>query len=319
MIPNLALHSGATMETHMSIARTLSLAAVLSAPLFAQDAQKHLLRYRFQAGQTWDVLIEQEMKMAMDMGGQAMNTTMLMSMFTANKVAKVEDGKASLEQKITRIKAKMDMGIMNVDFDSADPDSDAGMMGPLADLVDSVAKVSLTANGKMGDVKLSDALKDQMAQSGMDLKQMMSQASVELPEKPIAIGESWTTKSTVKLGQMGETTSEVVNKLISVDNDYFVLEQTVKVDTSETEMPGGMELEDLTMKGTNKISFATGMSREMNMLTKMAMSGQADMEMEMKMTMKPAPKKKAKKDAEEAVKEEVVKTETVKETAGAGK
>lgn len=275
----------------MSYARTLSFALLLAAPVLAQEGEpkKHLLRFNFKADHAWSTVVEQKMKMSMNMGGQDMNTTMDMKMFMSHKILGVEGNKADIEQEITRVLVKMDNPMMAVDYDSSNPESDPGMAGPVADMVGSKSKLTLTDTGKLEDVELDESLEESAGQ-GVDMKSMMKQSSVELPEGPVAIGETWVVEQKMPLGQLGETVTKVTNKLVSIDDDFFVIEQDVKVDVSEMEMPGGMTVDDVKMKGTNKVNRKTGMTEEVNMSTKMKFTGQMDMTMDMTMVIKPAPK-----------------------------
>jgi len=275
-------------------ARVLPLALVLAVPAFAQDQDKpkHLLRFNFKAGTVANQVMTQEMKMSMDMGGQAMNTNMTMNMFQTYTVKAVEGNKASIEQKITRVKAVMDNPVMQVDYDSADKDSDPGMLEGLADLVGQKISMKLSDQGKTSDVKIPDDVADATGAGGVDLEQMMSQVVTNLPEKPVSIGDTWVVNQKMPLGQMGESDTKVTYKLLAVNDKEIVLEQKLDMDLSEMEMPPGMEIKDVKASGKITLNRLTGLPKTMNLDMKMDMTGQMSMKMDMKMTMKPAPAKK---------------------------
>ena len=288
----------------MLTARILPLALVLAAPAFAQDQDKpkHLLRFNFKAGTVARQVMTQDMTMTMNMGAQDMVTKMTMNMFQTYTVKSVEGDKAQLEQKITRVKAVMDNPMMQVDYDSADDESDPGMLEGLADLVGQTIAMKLDSKGKTSDVKIPEDVADATGAGGVDLEQMMSQVVTSLPEKPVAIGDTWKVTQKMPLGQMGETDTEVTYKLLGINDKEIMLEQKLKLDLSEMEMPGGMEIKDVKASGKITLNRATGLPKTMTLNMTMDMAGQMSMKMDMKMSMKPEPAKKPapKKDAKKA-------------------
>ena len=277
----------------MSFVRTLPLTLLLAASAVAQE--KHLLRFKFVPDTVVHYSMSQEMDMSINMGAQDMSTKMNMQMFMTTKVKGVKDDAADLEQEITRVKAVMNNPMMNVNFDSDDEDSDPGMLEGMADMVGTKTTMRLSSAGKMLDFAMSEELAEEAEQAGMDLKQMMSQSVTSLPEQPVAIGETWTNTMKMPMGQMGELDMQIENKLVAVDDKHIVVDQVIKVDTTEVEMPGGMALESVEAKGTSKIDRRIGMPAELTMNMRMKMSGQMTMTMDMKQTIRPAaaPAKKA--------------------------
>ena len=72
----------------MPIARSLSLAALLLAPAFAQAPAKpkHLLRFNFQAGQTVSQVMTQEVTMKMNMGAEDLVTKTTTNTYTTRTI-----------------------------------------------------------------------------------------------------------------------------------------------------------------------------------------------------------------------------------------
>ncbi|MCK5942379.1 MAG: hypothetical protein KAI24_10450 [Planctomycetes bacterium] len=281
----------------MSIARVLPLALVLASTAFAQDQEKpkHLLRYNFKAGTVVNQIVSQDMTMTMNMGAEDMVTKMTMNMFQTTTLKSVEGDTAQLEQHITRVKAVMDNPMMSMDYDSADEDSDPGMLEGLADLVDQKTSMKLTDRGKLSDIKMPEGMNEA---GGVDIKQMMSQSVTQMPDEPVAIGDTWTVDQKMPLGQMGDAQTKVTYKLIAVTDKQIVLEQKLDMDLSEMEMPGGMEVKDVKAGGKIIINRLTGLPMSMTMDMKMDMTGQMNMKMNMQMSIKPAPEKPAKKDGD---------------------
>ncbi|HHH29675.1 MAG TPA: hypothetical protein ENK57_15205 [Polyangiaceae bacterium] len=285
----------------MSLTRTVSLALALTVPAFAQGPKKHLLVYRFEPGAVMHYESVQNMTMTMVMGEQDIETKMTMAITTSTKVKSVKDGNGVLEQEITRVRAKMDNPMMSIDYDSDDEDSDPGMMQGLDEIAGGKTTMTLSEHGQVTKFEPSEDIADDLESSGVNLEQLMSQSIARLPEKPVAIGESWTTKQDLPLGQMGDTESEITYKLLAVDGNFIMVEQTMKIDASELELPGGMEVTEIKAKGQSTIDLRTGLPTEMTMTMEMAMTGQMDMSMQVKQTIKlvPAPKKKPAEAKEE--------------------
>lgn len=282
----------------MSIVRRLSLAILLAAsPAIAQE--KHQLRLRFVPDTVVHYVMKQDMDMSMNMGGQDMGTKMKMQMFMTTKVGKVEGNTAELTQEITRVKVEMTNPMMGgINYDSADEDSDPGMLQGLEEMVGQKIKVKIDDMGKLVDFKMEGEGAEAAEKSGVDLKQMMSQSLVMLPAEPVGINETWQSETKMAMGEMGELDVKVTNKLLTVAKDNFSVEQVMSIDASDVEMPGGMKVESMESKGTSKVDLRTGMPSEMQTEMKMKMSGAMAMSMTVKQTVEPAPAPEPKKTDE---------------------
>lgn len=282
----------------MSIVRHLPLAFLLAtAPAIAQD--KHQLRLRFVPDTVVHYVMKQDMDMSMNMGGQDMGTKMKMQMFMTTKVGKVEGNTAELTQEITRVKVEMKNPMMGgINYDSADEDSDPGMLSGLEEMVGQKIKVKIDDMGKLVDFKMDGEGAESTEKAGVDLKQMMSQSLVMLPAAPVGIDETWQSETKLPMGQMGDMDVKVTNKLLNVDKDHFTVEQVMNIDASDVEMPGGMKVDSMESKGTSKVDLRTGMPSEMTTELKMKMSGAMAMSMTVKQTVEPAPAPEPKKTEE---------------------
>lgn len=275
----------------MFTARILPLALVLAVPAFAQDQdkKKHLLRFNFKQGAVANQVMTQDMTMNIDMAGQEIATKMTMNMFQTYTIKSVKGNKAEIEQKITRVKAKADSPMMQVDYDSSKKDSDPGMLEGLADLVGQKTMLTLDDRGKTSDVKIPDDMKNA---GGVNMEEMLSQIVTSMPEQPIAIGETWTVKQDLPLGQMGDTPAEVTYKLVSVNEKLVVLEQALKINLDDMKAPGGMEVKSVKANGKITLDRATGLPKTSTLNMQMEMGSQMGaMKMDMVLTMKPAPAK----------------------------
>lgn len=268
--------------------RILPVVLALAAPAFAQEdaKKKHQLRFNFKEGAVAKQVLSQDMTMTMSMGAEDMVTKMNMSMFQTFTVKSVKDGKAELEQKVTRVKAVMDNPMQQIDYDSAKEGSDPDMLEGLADMVGQTFGLKLTDRGEISDIKVPE---DAGGEGGVDVEQMTTQIFNQLPAEPVAIGDTWTVDQKMPLGQMGESDTKVTYKLVSVSDSEIVLEQTFAMDLDAMEMPGGMTVESAKATGKVTLDRRSGLPKSKTMDMMMVMDGPMAMEMELKLTMKPAP------------------------------
>lgn len=270
---------------------------LVTAPLSAQE--KHTLRFQFVQGTTTWMLLNQEMQMHMNMGGQDVNTTMSMQMWSEMKVLEVKDGVGTVETTFRRVKVLSENPMMQVDYDSDVKDSDPGQFESLSEMIGKGSKVKIDASGKVLDMTMDEGLDEEMKTAGMDLKQMFQQGITVLPAEAIAIGDSWASELEMPMGQMGKMKAVTTNKLKAVEGTIITLEQDIKMDTASVKMPGGMKMDVTKSKGSNKIDLKTGSPVEMvmDMEMDMVMGEQMTTKMVIKQSMKqvppPAPKKAA--------------------------
>lgn len=269
--------------------------ALLAGSVHAQDASKHLLRLNFQKGSVQKLEMTSVMDMNMDMGGQSMNMAMDMTMFLSSKVKDVQDGVATLEQSITRMKIKMENPMMGtIDFDSADEEADPGPMGDMAAMVGEVVLVKMSDRGEISDVQLPESYLEKL--SGMmdeaEVEGIFSRPAVVLPEGPIAVGESWDYKTDMPMGGgMGDLQIAVQNKLVKFENGVATIDQKYKLKAEDLQSPmgGEMKFEAKDTEGMVELNTKTGFVDGSKMSLNMTMDGGAmKMVIGMTMTMKKA-------------------------------
>lgn len=140
---------------------------------------------------------------SMVMAGQEIKTVMKMDAVTNQKVTAGEEGGVSVEQAVSSMKMDLNAGGMAMVFDSENPE------GPLAAMFEPLLEAKTTmVLGKDGEVLKVDAPvvpgmenlgmgREELAQSAREMADMM-------PNKEIAVGESWTSKSLLPTGGMTE-------------------------------------------------------------------------------------------------------------------
>jgi hypothetical protein len=241
--------------------RTLLCAFTLACslvPLTAQDTRttpKHLLRYAFEQGKTVHAVTTQHMTMKMDLRGKPMETAMDMQLFESMTVAELKDGRARIVGRTDRIKvvAKMS-GDADVDYDSDVEGSDAGPLGGIADLVGKEMEIEFDDRGKGGAVKLPEELKHLTSRS-VDLEEVMQQQFHELPDAPVAVGDTWENETEMALGT-GKSKVKVKSKLLEVANGKAKIEMQMLVDLDAREVPGGMKMTVEKATGTMMLDLA---------------------------------------------------------------
>lgn len=271
----------------MSIARSLPLAALLLAPAFAQAPAKpkHLLRFNFQAGHTLSQVMTQEVTMKMNMGAEDLVTTTTTNTYTTYKVRSVEGDTASFENTMTRVTAVMDSPMEKVDYDSDNDESRPGSLEALAEMVGETVTLKMSDRGAVSEVVLPDSIKEL---NGIDFEQMMSQIVHQMPDHPVAVGESWSVDQDIPMGQMGDADAVLTYKLIRVTDAEYVFDQALKLDAASIKLPPQMELQDIQASGKVTISRSCGMPTSMSMTMTMLVDGPLKMEMIMTQELKPA-------------------------------
>ena len=273
----------------MRFVRTLPLTLLLAVPAVAQE--KHQLRLNFAPGTTMHYVMSQDVDMKMNMGAGDMGTKMTMKMFMSNAVKGVKGNTATIEQQLTRIVAKADSPMMKVDYDSSDEDSDPGMLESMADMVGQKTTLNLTDQGKIGNIEMDEQAADRAKRAGVNMKDALSNSIMQLPENPVAIGETWETTQSLPMGQGGKINAKSVNELVAVDDKFFTVKTKMVIDLDSAEMPPGGEIQKFEGAGVSKIDRRTGMPAEldMTMKMKMVMGGQMTTEMTMKQSIRPTP------------------------------
>ena len=237
------------------------LVLVLAPFAFAQEAapaQKHLLRMAHAVGKPAFYCQSTQMTSKVKMGERDVEMQQSTSMWYSATATKVEGGKATIEQAYLRVKAKAG-GMMNAEFDSADPESDGGALRQLEDLVGESITLVMDDRGGVSETKPSAGFPQRvLEQSGSDLENVLSQFVPQFPDQPIAIGEAWTTEMSLPMGQMGTAVCSITNKLTAIDKGIARVEQSYTIDTSSVQLPGGTKMESEGGAGFTNVDLATG-------------------------------------------------------------
>lgn len=277
----------------------LATAFLLAVTAIAQDAttprkatqdqvkpvQKHMVRFSFKQGATRYSIIDITMTMAINIGAKDLTTKVKTTMWTTTTVKATKGNTADVEQKVTRIKVVADSLMMKVNYDSDDSDSDPGPMEGLEELVGETSKMRLTDRGKVLDIQVPDAASNMQA-SSIDLNELIKSTVTELPDLPIAIGDTWKIKQEVPIGE-AKADGVMHYKLLSINKQAIKLQQRLEVDTTKVQIPGFNEY-TMAITGTLHLDLMTGAPIKMNMAAKTAMKGATEVTVEMQQQIKPA-------------------------------
>lgn len=221
---------------------TVAALLVVAAPASAQTT----LRYKFKQGEKLEYAIENKMSMRLDIGGgKDLEMGVHQTMDMAWNVLSVDsDGKAKINQKLTRMQFSMDTPMGKVEYDSKTgklPEGQVGeAIGPIFQALSGL-EVTLTMDprGEISEVKIPEKLLKMLKAPQLPgvgemftedgLKRMMGQSVLPLPMEAVGKGKTWnqTLKFKAAFGEM------------KMDNTYTYEGPVQK---------GGKRLEQIAMK-----------------------------------------------------------------------
>ena len=190
----------------------LFLIVVASTPFaMAQD----LLRWKLGANDELKYHVAQTQKMKQQFGTNSQTTTVQQAMSMLWAVDSVSNnGLAKMQQRVERVRLKIDSGRGVVEFDTQEPAPPedpllAAMTSSLQKIVGKNFQVTMTNQGNVQDVVVPDDLL-QALQTGVGanagginpetIKQMMKQSPITLPETAVQPGYKWASERSVDLG-----------------------------------------------------------------------------------------------------------------------
>ncbi len=226
---------------------TLLVCLLIAAPALAQDTVD--LKPKFQPGTHWLTNFS-NIQQTIKMGDQTMEQTINMMMVMKMDISEADaEGNRTAKLTYERIVQNMDMmgGQMKMSFDSDKPDNNSPLAMAMKPLTGAVFTMTIDKNHKITEVKGFEELVADMQKknpqaanmlkqmedsfSGDQLKQMIGQSAQGMPEKPVAVEESWQQKIEMPMPQIGE---------MELNIDY-VLEDIVEKE--------GRKLAEITFKG----------------------------------------------------------------------
>ena len=196
---------------------------LLAISFHCMGADTYTLKYNLEKGKTYKQHSITEMNMKMNAMGQDMEINMIMSIDINYDVTdKTSDG-YELQMSYRRIKINMTSQTAYIlDSDSTGNASDKNNAELLRSLIDVPIDIQMTEQGKVTSVKGVDKLMEKInTTSNQQFKQMFSQQFSEttiqqmieqfssyLPDKPVAINDSWNVDNTINANGV-----DIINKI----------------------------------------------------------------------------------------------------------
>ena len=184
----------------------------------SQAKAQTLLRYKFKPGDKLRYQMEQKMNMVMTVMGNNVTMDMTQTVDMTWDIKSVDqDGKAKMTQKFDRMRFTMSgpPPVGKVEYDSKEGKLPEGLIGQsIGPILEAMAGAEFSAvmdaRGRVSDVKapekVTEALKKLAGGAGMgemfseeNMKHMISQSGIALPEEAVAKGKSWEQKVDMKM------------------------------------------------------------------------------------------------------------------------
>jgi hypothetical protein len=177
--------------------------------LFAQSETTNLV-WQLPVGRIIDVVMTQTMEMKQTVAQQELATEMVSTNYMVWEVAEVDEaGNAMVNSEINRMTISMDGPQGKFDIDT---DSDEELEGTALSVAKQVTQLvgkkfaqKMNGQGKILSVELPDEIAAGNPMVSKEaITQLVKNASPVFPDKPIAVGESWSQDSTTTMpGGMG--------------------------------------------------------------------------------------------------------------------
>lgn len=228
------------------------------------------LVWKWAEGDSTRYLMTQTMRMTMDAGPAGQVTSEMRQDMVMNWrcVGLTDEGNYQIEQATERIvmsnKTSMGQGFSYDTAADGNPEGMATLVAPVFDaMVENPFTVVMKPSGEFLDVILSDPLAralDNLPGGGTSadmVVQMAKQSSLQFPDHPLAVGDSWTNEASVEspqTGQMKVLTTFVYNGSTELEGTTYEA-FTPAVSIESLGGPQGMEVSIETKESTGEVLF----------------------------------------------------------------
>ncbi len=254
------------------------------------EGDQYVLAFRVPSGQTFDGTMEVDNDMDMFVMGQSMAMNQGQTYFYEYDVVSVDEETdlITIEQTLRRVKGSVENDMTGAQsFDTSDEDGGGQMGEQIGAIVDVPIRFTMTPTGdvqsvdgveeirqRLSDSDLTEAQKTMLDNMlGDDTFSSNMQTFSYFPDKPVSVGDSWTTQNRVSMGMemMMDATytlerAEADSAVLKVDIDTYTPE-----DARAMESMGGEMTMDMTgtMTGTAIVDLPTGLLRSINLNAQM--------------------------------------------------
>jgi hypothetical protein len=257
----------------------VSLAAVQAAP--AQTK----LRWKFTEGSKSKYSMTQNIDIAVDAGGQKIDTKMTQEIDTTWAVEKVaSNGSAVMKQSIDRMQLTVKGPTGEMKFDSKDPDAaspELAQMKPLmAAMIGQPFELTMSPLGEISDVKVPA----KMIEAGKDagpagaflsekgLKDMATQGSLTFPEKELKSGDEWNSTKALDMPGLGKLNMKAAYKYRGPAEKLE--KSTADISLEIVESPLGLKVKEQKASATYLFDNDKGMLRSSEVNQEMTLTGE---------------------------------------------
>ena len=281
----------------VAVAAVLALVVLLPRSATCAAADKIELRFRFEEGKSYKLTVTMKQEIVQWLNGEEQETAHTMSIGETLNVKDVDEaGTATVEVTFGPISVKMKGPMGTIEYNSDDPPDEVALPAKaFAAMLGQGFTLKMTPTGRVTDIQgvdkmfeaifeaidipegpmmdsVAEGLKQQFGDEA--LKEMMEKMTAVFPDKPVAIGDSWSQKVTLATGfpAIMENTWTLADRKDGV--------ATINVESTFKPNPEGepMKIGPMTMrfrlkgsqKGTFKLDEATGWFVEGELTQKMA-------------------------------------------------
>ena len=239
---------------------------------------KYLLRSNLRAGLVTKQLMTQTTIVRASRGGEESVATSTMHTFTTSKVRSVDGADAVCESTITRIKSRLDDRGEQIEYDSDTAGDGPHARFALAGAIGKTATMVVSDRGAIKQVELPESLREA---NGVNFEAIFVNVGQQMPEHPVAIGDTWTVAQSIPAGPVGEIQVEMSYTLVAVDEESYVLDHAVKMKSSTVDLPMKIKLASCEAKGVVIIDRVLGSIKSTSLKTDMTFEGPIKMKVTM--------------------------------------
>lgn len=253
---------------------------MLLLPALAQEdtRTKYLLRSNLRAGLVTKQRMTQTTIVRATRGGEESVATSTMKTFTTSKVRSVDGADAVCESTITRIKSRLDKRGEQIEYDSDTAGDGPHAQFALAGAIGKTATMVVSDRGAVKQVELPESLREA---NGVNFEAIFAQVGQQMPEHPVAIGDTWTVPQGIPAGPFGEIQVEMSYTLVAVNEESYVLDHAVKMKSSTVDLPMKIKLASCEAKGVVIIDRVLGSITSTSLKTDMTFEGPIKMRITM--------------------------------------
>lgn len=256
----------------------------LAAGVWAEE-KKFTLKNRYPEGK-YNSVMNMDMDMIIEMAGQKMPMKQKMGQYMDIAAGVVQsDGSQKVVMEFTRVTMDQKMAMMDMKYDSADEASKNSPLKAMGVIVGFRLTITFDKDGKIAKVEGLEEFWDKLSKNSdyppqlaeMLKKQMNAETMTKnydshremMPEKPVAVGESWKSTGSAEMPMIGKMETELDNtlKVVKLVDGVECAEIVSKMkmeskEPGEVEMgPTKMEYKSFSMDGDTTVlmEIATGL------------------------------------------------------------